>query len=88
MVHIGKNQSLDTERFNDGVDDVKKKNKAIMHALIEADMTQTQLAEKAEMHLTHINSIVNGTLPRVDTAIKIARALGTTVEALWGTEEE
>jgi DNA-binding XRE family transcriptional regulator len=75
--------------FSDGVDDVKKqKNKALLIAMVNADMTQTKLAEVTEMHLTNINAIVNGTRPKLDTALKIAKVLNTTVEALWGQEED
>lgn len=77
-----------TDQFNDGVEDVKKKNKNIAKAMVDADMTQAKLAEATGMHLTNINAIVNGTRPRVDTALKIAKALNTTVEALWGLEDE
>lgn len=91
-MNTGKNVSLDTRftagKFNDGADDMKKKNKAILNAMIDADMTQTKLAEVTGLHLTNVNAIVNGTRPRVDTALKIAKALNTTVEALWGTNED
>lgn len=88
MSITGKNESL-VMQTNDGVDDMKKKrNKAIYDALFEADMSQTKLAELTGMHLTHINAIVNGSRPNVDTAIRIARALSKTVEELWGDEVE
>ena len=59
----------------------------------EADMTQEELALRAEVHRTQI-SLMEGAdrLPRLDTAIKLAGALGATVgeltaEIVWTPSE-
>lgn len=79
-------QNTPSRQADGEADDMQKKQakKELIDALWAARMSQTDLANETKMHLTHINAIVHGSRPNVDTAIKIARALGTTVEALWG----
>lgn len=84
MNALGQNVSL-VAKTDDGVGDVKKgKNTAITQAMARREMTQTDLAEVTGIHLTTINAVVNGTVPRADNAIRIARALKVSVEELWG----
>lgn len=49
-------------------------------------MSQRWLARKVRCGKTTISEVERGRLPNVVTAIKIARALGTTVENLWEDE--
>lgn len=49
-------------------------------------MSQRWLARKVECGKTTISEVERGRLPNVVTAIKIARALETTVEKLWEDE--
>ena len=46
-------------------------------------LTLEQLAEMAGIPVSTINDIEHGAEPRVITALRIAKALGTTVENLW-----
>ncbi len=52
-----------------------------------AGLTQMQLAVALALSLGTVQTIESGKhIPRADTAIKYARALGVTVEAVaWGT---
>jgi putative transcriptional regulator len=53
-----------------------------------AGLTQAQLGERINVHPPHIARWeTGGVLPRVDMAIVIAQALGTTVEAIWPPAE-
>ena len=53
------------------------------------DMSQRQLALKAEISSTEMNYIEAGKrMSGVDKAIRIARALNTTVEKLWIEEDK
>ena len=48
-------------------------------------MTQGALAQKVSVKREYINRIINSKItPTVLLAIRIARALGVTVEDLWG----
>lgn len=50
-------------------------------------MTQRQLAEAAGLSQQAVSYIERGTsVPRVTTMVRIARALGTTIEALFPME--
>ena len=49
-------------------------------------VSQRWLARKVGCGKTTISEVERGRLPNVVTAIKIARALGTTVENLWEGE--
>ena len=49
-------------------------------------LSQRWLARKVGCGKTTISEVERGRLPNVVTAIKIARALGTTVENLWEGE--
>lgn len=62
--------------------------KAILRdARRDAGMTQKQIADKVKMSRTNYNLIETGRrIPQADTAIKIAKTLDTTVEAIWGKE--
>lgn len=97
MVITGKNESLDciSYAFDDGVEEVaKQKNKALQKVMIDAELTQTSLAELAGLHLTNVNGVVNGSLPHLRTAQKIVRALNSTgkvnvtIDELWPLPEE
>lgn len=48
-----------------------------------AKLTLDQLAEMAGIPVSTINDIEHGAEPRVITALRLAHALGTTVENLW-----
>lgn len=62
--------------------------KAILRdARRDAGMTQKEIADKVKMSRTNYNLIETGRrIPQADTAIKIAKTLDTTVEAIWGKE--
>lgn len=48
------------------------------------DLTQADLAVKAEVSRKTINTVENGVfIPSTDLALKLARALGTTVESIF-----
>lgn len=61
----------------------------ILKAIREKNnMTQGQIAKEAQISLAQYQNIEYGTSrPRVDTAIRIADALGTTVEEIFKGEE-
>ena len=53
--------------------------------LEERKMSQKDLAELSENNCPNINRYVkSGRVPNVVTALKIAKALGLTVEHIWG----
>ena len=57
---------------------------SIEDALRQKGWTQLRLAQEAGLQPAHVNKVIRNTAnPRVDTAIKIARALGKKVEDLW-----
>ena len=52
------------------------------------DLTQADLAAKADVSRKTINTVENGVfIPSTDLALKLARALGTSVEALFQLPE-
>ena len=92
----GENESLDHE-FNDGVDEMPKyPNKELKKAMIDADFTQTTLAEAIGIHVSNVNAIVNGTKPKLETAQRIVRALNkrlrdelkVSIDYLWPLPNE
>lgn len=57
--------------------------------LEDRGFTQGDLAEATGLHRTHINSIVNGRkTPALETARKIATALGMAIEDIWPGGED
>ena len=55
----------------------------------EAGLTQAELAERAGVSRKTVNTVENGVFtPSVLVALSLARALDTTVEALFGLVEE
>lgn len=50
---------------------------------VNAQLTLTQLADRAGVPVSTINDVERGAEPRVVTAIRIARALNVRVERLW-----
>ena len=53
-----------------------------------AGLTQAQLADAAKVSRKTINTVENGVFtPSVVVALSLARALGTTVEALFGLDD-
>ena len=52
------------------------------------DLTQADLAAKAEVSRKTINTVENGVfIPSTDLALRLARALGTSVESLFQLPE-
>jgi transcriptional regulator with XRE-family HTH domain len=57
---------------------------ALREARVQAGLTQDELAGMTGYRQPHIARWESGKqLPRVDTALRLAAALKTTVEALW-----
>lgn len=55
----------------------------LAHYTKEAGFTQEELAARSEVHRTHVGELVNGkSLPRLDTLLKLAGALGVSVTDL------
>ena len=55
----------------------------------EAGLTQAELAERAGVSRKTVNTVENGVFtPSVLVALSLARALDTTVEALFGLADE
>ncbi|MCL6446015.1 MAG: helix-turn-helix transcriptional regulator [Alicyclobacillus sp.] len=52
--------------------------------LVLHGIKQEWLVQKTGLPSATISRIVNGTTPSLVNALKIARALGVTVEELWG----
>lgn len=53
--------------------------------LFERQLTNRWLAERTGMTETAVSLIVNGKrVPSLENALRIARALGVSVEELWG----
>ena len=60
--------------------DVKKLGKKIKLARVEADLTQTQLAQKIKSKQKSISRYETGaSLPSIETLVKISKALKKTV---------
>ena len=58
--------------------------KAIRRRRRELDLSQEQLAERAELHRTYISNIERGELnPSLETMEKLVKALDITVSALF-----
>lgn len=53
---------------------------------LKLGITQEELARNAEISRVALSAIENGTIPKGDTMLKIARALGKKVEEVF-TEE-
>lgn len=61
----------------------------IREILNEKHMTQVELAVKAELQPTMISRYAwKETIPKVTTAIRIAKVLGVKVEDIWGEDDE
>jgi transcriptional regulator with XRE-family HTH domain len=56
--------------------------------LVQMGIKQEWLAQKTGLKPNTISRIVNGQMPTLRNAQKIARALGTTVDALWPLEDD
>lgn len=55
----------------------------------ESNMSQNELSTKAEISSTALNNIIKGkSQPNINTAIKLAKILGTTVDQLFYEVEE
>ena len=61
-----------------------KKNKILREARQRAGITQKELADHIGIAEVSYQRIEYGQRPSLRTAIRIARALDTTVETLWG----
>lgn len=62
-----------------------KRGIAIRRARASAGLSQEALEDRAGVSQTLISAMENGHCPQsVRAAIRLARALGTTVEVLWG----
>lgn len=60
---------------------------ALAKARMRKYLNQKQLAELVDMHPMTLSIIERGRqMPRVDTALKLARALDSTVEELFGEQ--
>ncbi|MBN1530696.1 MAG: helix-turn-helix transcriptional regulator [Thermoleophilaceae bacterium] len=57
-------------------------------ARVRAGLTQRELAALTGFRQPHIARWEGGQVPRVDTALRLAGALETTVEELWLPEPE
>jgi transcriptional regulator with XRE-family HTH domain len=52
---------------------------------IKQGLTDRQVAEKANLSESYYNKVKNGRIcPTVHTALRVARAVGRSVETLWG----
>lgn len=79
-------KSVDTVRMNE-LEAVAQLVNAIHHRRVELGWTQTELAEKVGLHQESIARIENGgTIPRLDTVLKLALAMGMKL-SLHGMEE-
>jgi DNA-binding XRE family transcriptional regulator len=66
-----------------------KPNVNLKMRLFELGIQQNELAKQIGISPGTFSAIVQGkSEPRVSTALKIAKALGVTVEYLWGEEDE
>lgn len=59
---------------------------AIAAAIAETGLKQQDLAAEMGLSSGDLSRYVGGTVPRAETAVRIARVLNTTVEAIWGKE--
>jgi transcriptional regulator with XRE-family HTH domain len=61
----------------------------LREARVRAGLTQTELAGLTGARQPHIARWESGKqLPRVDTALRLAAALKTTVDAIWSSDPE
>jgi len=60
----------------------------IKERIKEAGMMQKDLAEKLEMTTVGLNQIAGATMPKIETFVKVADALGVPVWSLLLTDEE
>jgi plasmid maintenance system antidote protein VapI len=67
---------------------VKKKPTALKLFLVHAGVTQEWLAQQTGLQPNTISRIVNGQMPTLRNARKIAKALGTSVDVLWPPDDE
>ncbi len=54
---------------------------------IHPEITQGELAEKADVTRATINNLENGASPTMATAQRVAKALGVTVSDIWPEEK-
>jgi transcriptional regulator with XRE-family HTH domain len=55
---------------------------------LQAGLSQAQLAERAGTRQYSVSRWEQGKFPQVPAAIRIAAALDTTVEAVWGDQQQ
>lgn len=60
----------------------------IQEILEKKGMTQSDLAQRVDMSLAHINRIINGKSEPDKTVVKIAEALGVPVHALYSEDAQ
>lgn len=59
----------------------------LAEAMASASLTRKELTYLTGLSRAHVDYLVNGDrTPGVMVALRIARALGTSVEALWGQD--
>jgi len=64
-------------------------NNRLKDLMAARDLTQEQLAAMAGLQQSHVSKLVNGKgSPSLNTAAKVASALGVTVEDVWPKEAE
>ncbi len=69
---------------NDRLSIKQRFGKAIRRRRRELDLSQEELAERAELHRTYISNIERGELnPSLETMEKLVKALDITVSALF-----
>jgi putative transcriptional regulator len=54
----------------------------------ERGMKQKFIADKIGVSTTTISAIYNGQIPKLETALKIAKVLGLRVDEIWSLSEE
>lgn len=68
---------------------MKANFKSIKHAMIEAELNITQLANKTHLTPTYVSSIINGkSTTSIRTAILFANALNVEVDEIFTSKEE
>lgn len=64
-------------------------NKALQHAIVDADVPQRRIAAKAKIHEARFSSIARGRIvPSVKEQERIAKALNTSVDHLFPSTPE
>lgn len=66
------------------MDEVTNAGAILRRLRTEAGLSMAQLAERAGVIKPSLQKWEAGVVPNVESAIRIARALGTTPEAIWG----